>query len=235
MSRSTLSERSFTMSTMHPVPPAPHAHGKSPGVIHWAKRYDLLTWLLYAGRPGRTYGRLAALVPPAPGEAVLDVGSGSGRLTLALAAQALAGAATTGVDASPEMVALATAKARKRGPSATFQVARAEALPFPDSAFDTVTTCLTLHHLADDQRPLALQEIVRVLRPGGRLLVVEFRPPSGRVSGKVLGHVLGGHMMGLRREAFLDLVRALPVDAVEVADVPGASLYAIRANKRPAS
>jgi SAM-dependent methyltransferase len=101
------------------------------------------------------------------GRRILDVGCGTGRVSIALAEKA---AEVVGVDPSEEM--LAEARARARG-SVAFERGRAEALPFPDGRFERVVARLVVH-LVDRVR--ALPEIRRVLGPGGRLVVATFRP-----------------------------------------------------------
>jgi ubiquinone/menaquinone biosynthesis C-methylase UbiE len=99
------------------------------------------------------------------GRRVVDVGCGTGRLE-----QALAGRARVwGVDASPEMLAVA----RTKGSGATFKEGRAEALPFKDGWFERAVMWLAVH-LVD--RPRAFAELRRVLRRDGRAVVVTFEP-----------------------------------------------------------
>jgi ubiquinone/menaquinone biosynthesis C-methylase UbiE len=100
------------------------------------------------------------------GRRVLDLGCGTGRLSVALAERA--GAKVWGVDASPEMLAVAKSKAPR---GVAFKVARAEALPFKDGWFERVALWLVVH-LVD--RPAAFAEARRVLAADGRLVVVSF-------------------------------------------------------------
>ncbi|MGW1621184.1 class I SAM-dependent methyltransferase [Streptomyces sp. NPDC002172] len=79
----------------------------------------------------------------------------------------------------------------------------------PDDSFDAVVTSLMLHHLPEGLRPAALREMRRVLRPGGRLPVVEFRPPRSRL-GRHLVHGGVGHVMSHNR---VDLLGDLVTDA----------------------
>ena len=101
------------------------------------------------------------------GARVLDAGCGTGRLAAALADSGLA--RVWGVDASPEMLAIARAKTQRAG----FKQGRLEALPFKDGWFDAAVAWLVVH-LVD--RPAAFEELLRVLAPGGRLAVVTFDP-----------------------------------------------------------
>jgi SAM-dependent methyltransferase len=98
---------------------------------------------------------------------VLDAGCGTGRLAVALADEGIA--RVWGVDASPEMLAVARAKTTRAG----FKEGRLEALPFKDEWFDAAVAWLVVH-LVD--RPAAFAELQRVLRPGGRLAIVSFDP-----------------------------------------------------------
>ncbi|MFD1658406.1 class I SAM-dependent methyltransferase [Streptomyces caeni] len=83
----------------------------------------------------------------------------------------------------------------------------AENIDLPDGSFDPSVTSLMLHHLPEAARPAALREMCRVLRPGGRLLVVEFRPPASGL-GRRLVHGGVGHAMAHNRVDLLDgLVR----------------------------
>ena len=98
---------------------------------------------------------------------MLDAGCGTGRFTAELAESGVA--RVWGVDASPEMLAVARAKTRRAG----FKEGRLEALPFRDGWFEAAVAWLVVH-LVD--RPAAFAELRRVLGPGGRLAVVTFDP-----------------------------------------------------------
>ncbi len=120
--------------------------------------------------------RLADLLPLQPGQAALDVGCGTGTLLLRLR-ERQPQARFFGADADPTALAIAARKAAAAGASLALTVASATRLPFPDAAFDAVTTSLLLHHLATAEKRQALAEIRRVLRPGGRLLAADYDAP----------------------------------------------------------
>jgi SAM-dependent methyltransferase len=120
---------------------------------------------------------LAALVQAAAlrgTERVLDLGCGAGHAALAIAHGA---AHVTAVDVTPSMVATATRLAADRGvKNVSVRVADVVDLPFPDAQFDIVTSRVAAHHFGDP-RP-ALAEALRVLRPAGRLLLIDAVAPE---------------------------------------------------------
>jgi ubiquinone/menaquinone biosynthesis C-methylase UbiE len=113
--------------------------------------------------------QVLAFVQPRGNERALDSGTGAGALALALAPHV---AEVVGVDVEPELLA----RARERAPAnATFEEADATRLPFPDASFDLAGTLRTLHHV---HRPeVAVAELVRVARHGGRVLVIDQLAP----------------------------------------------------------
>jgi ubiquinone/menaquinone biosynthesis C-methylase UbiE len=143
-------------------------------VLHRAATYDFFVRLMTLGREGAFRDRILRLARLEPGEAVLDVGCGTGTLAIAAKRQIGAAGKAQGIDASPEMLARAAKKARRAGMDVAFMQAPAQALPFPDASFDVVLTSVMLHHLPRPGRAQCAREMRRVLRPGGRVLAVDF-------------------------------------------------------------
>jgi SAM-dependent methyltransferase len=119
-------------------------------------------------------GWLVAALDPAPTDRAVDVGTGGGHAALALAP---AVASVAAIDPTPEMLAVAGRLAAERGvANVTFTRATADTLPFPDASFDLAISRFSVHHWPQPEP--ALREIRRVLRPGGRLGVVDMLAPE---------------------------------------------------------
>jgi ubiquinone/menaquinone biosynthesis C-methylase UbiE len=131
-----------------------------------------------------TLERLRA-VPAQRGQRLLEVGCGTG--VAARAAAETLGLNVTGVDVDADQIALARETASAET-SVQWVVADATALPFEDRSFDIVLTNKTLHHIRDWRQ--ALRECIRVLAPGGYLVVADIAPPAWAV--RIVGRVIGG-------------------------------------------
>jgi ubiquinone/menaquinone biosynthesis C-methylase UbiE len=150
-------------------------------IIDLGWRYDLILWWMNVQSRGKlreVQSRILDLAQFLPGETVLDVGCGTG--TLALRAYARVGAAghVYGIDPGPKQIARARAKAGRARLPIDFRVGVIEQLPFADESVDVVVSTLMMHTLPDDLKRRGLAEIARVLKPGGRLLVVDFKRPE---------------------------------------------------------
>lgn len=157
-----------------PLEPAPETRGMS---LNWmAPFYDWLCLRFGLGVPFRKETlRYAALQP---GEKVLDVGCGTGVLTR-MAAEAVGPTGKAiGIDPAPKMIGLARKNATFFSNSAEFRLAAIEHLPFDDETFDAVLSSAMIHHLPPDLKHAGLLEVKRVLKPGGRLVVVDLDRPA---------------------------------------------------------
>ncbi|GBD29392.1 Ubiquinone/menaquinone biosynthesis C-methyltransferase UbiE [bacterium HR32] len=143
-----------------------------------ARRYDLLNSLLSLGLHKRWKRYAVELATPPPGGLALDVCCGTGDLALLLKERLGPTGRAVGVDFAEPMVRLA----RQRGaglPGVWFVQADAEALPFPQDSVDVAAVGFGVRNVARVER--ALEELWRVLKPGGRLVVLEFSAPRNRM------------------------------------------------------
>jgi SAM-dependent methyltransferase len=109
-----------------------------------------------------------------PDDQTIDLGAGAGHATLAIAPHV---ARVTAVDPTPEMLTVAARLASQRGvTNVAYVQARADSLPFPDATFDLAVSRFSIHHWPDP--PAALREVARVLRPGGRAVLIDLVAPE---------------------------------------------------------
>lgn len=139
-----------------------------------AARYDLLNTLMTAGLHHAWRERAADRAEALPGDSVLDVCCGTGDLAFELARRVSPGGSVVGCDFSERMLDLAREKVADSAP-VRFEWADALQLPYDDGRFDVVTVGFGVRNFADRDR--GLREMARVMRPGGRLVVLEFTEP----------------------------------------------------------
>ena len=128
-------------------------------------------------RDGAIKRRVLESAAIAPGERVLDVGCGTGTLAVE-AARAATGVQVTGLDADPSILARARRRAADAGLDIAFDEGWSTALPYESASFDVVLSTLFFHHLEDDAKRATASELVRVIRPGGRLVVADVGRPK---------------------------------------------------------
>ncbi|WP_026357086.1 class I SAM-dependent methyltransferase [Mycobacterium sp. 141] len=132
--------------------------------------YDLLTKLLGMGR---VYDALVRQAELAPGQRVIEIGCGTGNVTTRVK-RACPAVDITATDPDPR--ALARAQRKTKGMTGIrFERAYAQHLPFEDGEFDRALSSMMLHHLDEATKSAAAAELFRVLKPGGRLDIVDIR------------------------------------------------------------
>lgn len=146
-----------------------------------ARGYDVLFGRLNAGLRGLGL----TMIPPHEGMDVLDVGCGTG---IQLACYEEAGCRVAGIDTSPAMLDVAR---RRLGEQADLRLGDAARMPYPDGAFDLVLAATVFHEMGPEVRRAVLDEMKRVLRPDGRMLLIDFevgpvRPLRGWISKAVI-------------------------------------------------
>lgn len=164
-----------------------------------ADRYDFITVALSYGQDRRWKARLVDLAAPSAGDRALDLATGTGDIAFALASR---GARVVGLDITHRMIEIARAKPAARRGAASFLVGDMMALPFPDRSFDVITMGYGLRNVPELEP--AIDEIARVLRPGGLALSLDFNRPVNSVVrtaylayltvvGSALGWILHGN------------------------------------------
>ena len=164
------------------------AETKGHTIHSWARYYDLLVSFISLGREEKFRGAALDLVDIKPGMNILDVGCGTGSLAIAAKRKQGLEGKVVGVDPSSNMINLARGKAEEAGLTIDFQVGVIEKLDFPDNQFDLVLSSLMMHHLPDDLKLSGLEEVDRVLKPGGRLLIIELDPSAFSLVSLIHGH-----------------------------------------------
>lgn len=147
----------------------PQAEPRSRALQRFWERYFSFYDTLNESPPyRRMVERHAELLQPAPGDVILDAGSGTANVTQVLA---VPGAQVTGIDFCEP----ALERCRRKVPSATFRVADlTRPLPFDTGTFDKVACSLVLHYLVPERQRFAVTELARVLKPGGRIAITVF-------------------------------------------------------------
>lgn len=147
-----------------------------------APDYDRLNHLMSLG-VDRSWRRraLKEILSPGTEQRILDIACGTGDFSLEIARRMDAGGHVTGVDLSEGMLAVMREKVAEEGLSERISCLQgdAEALPFPDGGFEVATIAFGIRNF--EHREAALREILRVLRPGGRLVILELSVPENKL------------------------------------------------------
>jgi ubiquinone/menaquinone biosynthesis C-methylase UbiE len=180
-------------------------------------RYDDELWELIPEDPGPPPAQMVEFVKSlAPADRALDVGVGDGRLAAEIQAAKLVGA---------DVSQVALDRARKRLPNAELVLVEPdEPLPFADNVFDLVTCIETLEHVRDVQ--LALSEIRRVLRPGGRLALTTPASARWRVLFRGVEHPFSPHIRSFTRRSLRTTLESMGFHILEL-DTSNATLFAL--------
>jgi ubiquinone/menaquinone biosynthesis methyltransferase len=177
-----------------------------------ADRYDLITAVLSYGQDARWKAKLVSIADVRAGERALDLAAGTGDIAFAVAAR---GARTIGLDITHRMLQLARlrqgdGKQASRPDNVEFITGDMTSLPFRSASFDLVTTGYGLRNVPDLNA--AIDEIARVLKPGGRLLSLDFnRPENAMVRGAYLAYLtIVGSTLGWLLHRDPDTYRYIP-------------------------
>ncbi len=163
--------------------------------LHKASQYDFHTSLMGLGVNRSNSRMIIEMAKIKPRDKVLDVGCGSGNLTLTAKKYVGTSGSVYGIDAAPEMIEVAKGKASRSQLEAFFDVGLIEKLPFPDATFDVVISRLVIHHLPDDLKQRGFAEVFRVLKPNGRVFLADFAPPTNPILSHIASAFVGHEMM----------------------------------------
>ncbi len=154
----------------------------------WVRYYDIVVNLITLGRTKAIHRETLSLAGLRPGDSVLDIGCGTG--VLMLEAERIVGPDGTlvGLDVEPAMIKQARRRASDNNSQATFEIAPIDHIPYPDGTFDVVFCTLVYHHLTDTQKREGLVELERVLKPNGRLVLVDINPTRRSILTSLPGH-----------------------------------------------
>ena len=177
-----------------------------------AHRYDLLNHLLSFGVDTQWRNQAVKLALKDSPKSILDVATGTGDLAIALK-RAMPSSRVSGIDFSAGMLKFAKEKSKKKAFDIDFRVGDGQNIDFADNSFDLVTIAYGIRNFSD--RDLGLREFYRVLKPNGKLIILEFPPPEKDFFGRLFSFYflkLSPYIAGLisgRRDAYEYLGRSV--------------------------
>lgn len=180
--------------------------------------YDSYMRTMTFGRERALREMTVSLAQIQPGETILEVGCGTGTLTLAAKRRAGPAGKVFGIDIIPGMIESSRKKAAQAREDISFQLGSIDDIPFPADQFDAVLCSFMIFHMSDGVRRKGLAEIHRVLKPGGRLLILDLSLPTAPVSRTIARALFGGMLEHDLRE-LRPLMDASGFSDVEIAPV----------------
>ena len=212
-------------------------------LIRWASYYDALVNIMTLGQASRLRQMTLDQSLLHSGETILDVGCGTGGVTIPAKIWVGVNGNAAGIDPAPEMIAVARQKAKRAKLEIDFRVGVIESLPFPNETFDVVTASMMMHHLPQHLQVRGLAEILRVLRspdpasgkPGGRILIADMLRPSNSFIKRIFTLLVQhGHAPQFGIEDLLKLMREAGFEDVEQLGARFLTIGFVRA-KKPAA
>jgi ubiquinone/menaquinone biosynthesis C-methylase UbiE len=154
-------------------------------------KYDTYMKRITLGREGQLRNMTVDLAKIKQGDSVLEIGCASGSLTMAAKRKAGVSGSVAAIDLIPGMIEESREKAKKAGLDINFQAGSIENIPFEDRMFDVVMCSFMIFHMSEGVRSKGIEEIFRVLKPGGRLLVLDLAIPRKAWSTRLMKLALG--------------------------------------------
>jgi ubiquinone/menaquinone biosynthesis C-methylase UbiE len=180
--------------------------------------YDSYMRNITFGREGILRQTTVEMAQIKPGDSVLEVGCGTGSLTLAAKRQAGATGKVFGIDPLPKMVEISKRKAAEARVEITFQLGGIDVIPFKSDQFDVVMCSFMIFHMPADIRNKGMVEIQRVLKPGGRLFILDLALPT-RPLQRTFAKTLLGFMIQNKLEELIPTMKELGFTGIEVLPV----------------
>ena len=162
--------------------------------------YDSYMRTMTLGTERRLRDMTVGLAQLKPGDQVLEIGCGTGTLTLAAKRQVGPAGQAYGIDLIPKMIKVCRRKAEQAGVDISFQTGGIDAIPFPAGKFDAVLCSFMIFPMSEGVRRRGIQEIRRVLKQGGRLVVVDLALPASPVPRAIAKTLFGGMLQHELRE-----------------------------------
>jgi ubiquinone/menaquinone biosynthesis C-methylase UbiE len=178
--------------------------------------YDSYMRKMTFGRERTLRETTVSLARVKPGDCVLEVGCGTGTLTLAAKRQAGPSGKVFGIDIIPGMIELSQRKAAQANEDITFQLGSIDDIPFSANQFDVVMCSFMIFHMSEMVRCKGITEIYRVLKPQGRLLVLDLALPTQPLPRAIARALFGGMLQHDLRE-LLPLMEASGFSDIEIA------------------
>lgn len=202
-------------------------------MIRWASFYDAFTNILTLGHIGMLRSMTVDLSQIMPSDKVLDVGCGTGGVTIPVKQRVGKNGQAAGIDPAPEMIAVARKKAARAELEIDFRVGVIESLPYPDASFDVVTSSLMMHHLPHEVQFKGLAEIRRVLKPGGRIFIADMLRLSKSLHDRLFATLTlhGGRMERFGIQDLQKTIEEADFENVQLLDESFLTIGFLRANK----
>ena len=178
--------------------------------------YDSYMRKMTLGRERALREMTVSLAQVKPGDCVLEVGCGTGTLTLAAKRQAGQSGKVFGIDIIPGMIERSQRKAAQANVDVTFQLGGIDDIPFPANQFDVVMCSFMIFHMSEMVRRKGIAEIYRVLKPQGRLLVLDLALPTDPLPRMIAKALFGGMLQHDLRE-LLPLMETVGFSDIEIA------------------
>lgn len=183
-----------------------------------APTYDQLMKKMTFGREREVREKAIDLAGVKPGDSVLEIGCGTGTLTLAAKRRAGPAGKVFGIDVIPLMIELSQRKAAQAGEEITFQQASIGDIPFLDNQFDVVMCSFMIFHMSEKMRQKGITEIFRVLKPQGRLLLFDTAAPTRPWLKAIMNLISNGELPPDLKQ-LRPLMEASGFSAIEIAPV----------------